>query len=147
MSSAAHIARAKRHGRAFERFPDREIFERDDWQCMCGCEKPCDRTKVAPHPCAPTIGHKIALSCGGDHTRENCETQRWECNARQNNEVDTPVAAKTKRRQLKTGQQARRAKRKAEGKPPLLQGKTKIESRGFDKTRSRKMNGEVKIRG
>jgi hypothetical protein len=143
MSASAHIARAKRHGREFERFPDREIFERDGYVCQCGCGKPCDRTKAAPHPCAPTIGHKVALSCGGDHTRDNCECQRWECNARQNNEVDTPKGAKIKRQRRDTGQQARLERRKAEGKGSLIQGKKTIQSRGFDKTKTRRFTNEV----
>lgn len=137
MSASAHIARAKRHGVAFERFPDREIFERDGYVCQCGCGKPCDRTKVAPNPAAPTIGHINALSCGGTHTRDNCQCQRWECNARQNHEVDSPRSAKIKRQRMDTGQQARRARRKAEGKKPLLNGK------GFDKTKTKRFDGSV----
>jgi hypothetical protein len=146
MSASAHIARAKRHGREFERFPDREIFQRDGYVCQCGCGLACDKTKVAPNPSAPTIGHIIALSCGGDHTRDNCECQRWGCNARQNNECDTPKAAKINRQRRVTGQQARLDRLKADGKSSRLQSRKEINSRGFDKSLRKKMNGEV-VRG
>lgn len=146
MSSAAHIARAKRHGVPFERFSDAEVLERDGYRCG-QCKKPCDRTKRAPHPDAPTLGHIIALSCGGSHTRENTRCECWSCNDELNHERDTPKAAKIKRQRRETGQQARRAKRKAEGKGSLIQGRTKIESRGFDKSRKRKFTGEVLPRG
>lgn len=101
----------------------------------------CDRTKIAPHPDAPTLGHIIALSCGGGHTRINTRCERWGCNAEKNNAEDTPRASKIKRQRLETGQQARRARRKAEGKAPLLRGKTKIENRGF--AGHRRFNGEI----
>lgn len=143
MSSAAHIARAKRYGVPFERFVDREIMERDGYVCQCGCGKACDRSKRAPHPDAPTLGHIIALSCGGSHTRANTQCQRWFCNAEQNHADDTPRAAKIKRQRLETGQQARRAKRKAEGLKPLLQGRSELRSRGFDKTKTRHFDGKV----
>lgn len=141
MSASAHIARAKKHGVEFEQFSDAEILERDHYLCQCGCKKPCDRTKRAPHPDAPTLGHIIALSCGGGHTRANTQCQRWACNEEQNNEIDTPRFAKIRRQRLETGQQARRARRKAEGKKPLLEG------RGFDKSISKKFSGEVTKRG
>lgn len=145
MSAAAHIARAKRHGVPFERFADRDILQRDNYVCQV-CRKVCDRRKRAPHPDAATVGHRIALSCGGDHTRANCECQCWACNAEQNNEIDTPKAAKIKRQRRDTGQQARRDKRKAEGRPPLIQGKTKIESAGFRKDITRGFDGKVRPR-
>ena len=63
-----------------------------------------------------------------------------------NHERDTPRAAKIKRQRLETGPQARRAKRKADGKPPLLQGKTKIESAGFRKDVTRGFDGKVRPR-
>lgn len=146
MSAAAHIARAKRHGVPFERFSDTSVLERDGY--VCGqCAKKCDRSKRAPHPDAPTLGHIIALSCGGSHTRENTRCECWSCNDELNHERDTPRAAKIKRQRRETGQQARRDKRKAEGKGSLIQGRTKIESRGFDKSLSKKFSGEVVKRG
>ena len=137
MSASAHIARAKRHGVAFERFPDREVFEASNYVCECGCGLPCDRTKKPPNAAAPTLGHIIALSCGGTHTRDNVRTERWGCNERLNHERDTPRAAKIKRQRRETGQQARRDRRKAEGLPPL------IRNRGFDKSKSKRFDGTV----
>lgn len=146
MSASAHIARAKKAGVEWERFEDAEILKRDGYVCQCGCNKPCDRTKVAPHPDAPTIGHIIAITCGGGHTRENTQCQRWACNARINNEQDTPRAAKIKRQRRETGQQARLAKRKAEGLGSRLKGAAKLVSRGFDKSLRKRMNGKVEVR-
>lgn len=140
MSASAHIARAKKAGVEFEHFADAEVLERDGYVCQCGCKKACDRKKRAPHPDAPTLGHIIAISCGGGHTRANTQCQRWACNAEQNHTDDTPRAAKIKRQRLQTGQQARRAKRKAEGLRPLIEG------RGFDQTLTKKFDGTVEKR-
>jgi len=101
----------------------------------------------SPSPTRRRWGHIIALSCGGTHTRDNCRCECADCNFRLNNERDTKLAAKIKRRRLETGQQARRAKRKAEGKAPLIQGRSKLESRGFDKSLKKHMNGKVSRRG
>ncbi len=147
MSASTHKRRAAKHGRAVENFSDAEIFERDGWVCKCGCGVACDRSKVVPHPDAPSLGHIIALACGGDHVRSNVQCERWGCNKRKNNEEDTPRASKIKRQRRDTGQQARRDRRKAEGLPALIQGKTKIESKGFDRSLKKKMNGEVIRRG
>jgi hypothetical protein len=136
MSASAHIARAKKAGVEYEQFADSEILERDGYVCQ-ECEEPCDRSKIAPHPRAPTLGHIIAIGCGGPHTRANTRCECWSCNEELNHTRDTPKAAKIKRQRGDTGQQARRARRKAEGKKPLLEG------RGFDKSLSKKMNGEV----
>ncbi len=142
MSSAAHIRRAKKYGVEFERFEDEEVLERDGYVCQCGCGKPCDRTQVVPEPDAPTLGHIIAMTCGGPHTRANTQCQRWECNARQNHETDTPKGAKIKRLRGETGQLKRRKTRGYS----LIQGKTTIDNRGFDKSLRKKFNGQVERR-
>lgn len=139
MSASSHIARAKKAGVEYEHFADAEVLARDGY--VCGeCGEPCDRSKTVPHPKAATLGHIIGITCGGPHTRANTRCECWGCNSKLNNERDTPLAAKIKRRRLETGQQARRAKRKAEGKRSL------IESRGFDKTKTRHFDGKVSPR-
>jgi len=143
LSGANHIARAKKHGVEFERFADSEILERDGYVCQAkGCGKVCDRSKSAPHPDAPTIGHIIAMSAGGAHTRENVECQCWACNALQAALTDRPVAAKIKRQRGDTGQQARHARREAKG-VKLWKAARRLVSRGFDKSLSKKFSGEV----
>lgn len=55
---------------------------------------------------------------------------------------DIRMIAKTKRQAGLTGQQARRAKRKAEGRGKLWPAR-KITSRGFDRTLRKKFDGRV----
>lgn len=59
---------------------------------------------------------------------------------------DVRVISKTRRRALLAGQQARRARRKAEGKRPLLPTKPLEAGRGFDKTLTRGFDGKVRGR-
>ena len=51
--------------------------------------------------------------------------------AEQKTPQDRKVIAKCDRMMGRTGQPKRRADRKAKGKPPLIQGRTEIQSRGF----------------
>lgn len=59
---------------------------------------------------------------------------------------DVKDIARAKRRAGEHGQQARRARRKAEGKRPLLPTKPLEAGRGFDKTMTRGFDGKVQRR-
>lgn len=112
----AYIRRAKQHGVAFEEFEPEEIFARDDLVCMSWPGQPCDCGKQASievestHPDFATLGHFPAMCNGGPHFRANVFTQRWECNARQNNAIDQPTRAKINRQAQRTGPQSEKAK-------------------------------------
>lgn len=123
----AYIRRAKAHGVDFEEFEPEEIFRRDGFLCMqypdkiCGCGKRARTNVPADHPDFATLGHFPAMSCGGPHFRANVFTQRWECNQRQNQQLDTPTASKIKRQRRQTGPQSehRMAKKKEWAKRPF----------------------------
>lgn len=74
-----------------EKFPPREIFERDGWICgLCG--EGIDRTEKAPAPGAPSIDHVVPLSRGGKHCRENVQAAHLGCNVRKGARIIEAVA-------------------------------------------------------
>lgn len=137
----AYITRAKHHGVRWEAFEPDEIFARDEFVCMDYPGKPCacgklTRTDVEPsHPDFATLGHFPSMGAGGDHLRTSTFCQRWECNQRQNHEVDQPTRAKLRRQARITGPQSEKAKASKRPWP----------SRPF--AGSRGFNGAVRFRG
>lgn len=137
-----HIARAKRHGVAFEEFEPEEIFARDDMMCMqwpgmaCTCGKLARTDVPSDHADYATLGHFPAMSNGGGHVRANVFTQRWECNARQNAEVDAPTRSKFRHQSREIGPQSESAKAK----------KRPMQSRGFQGSRGLS-SGVIKWKG
>jgi hypothetical protein len=65
----------------------RRIYERDRWTCQL-CNKPVDKTKVAPHPLAPTIDHILPLAAGGTHEPSNTQCAHFACNSRKGDRVN-----------------------------------------------------------
>jgi hypothetical protein len=107
--------------------------------CACGCDRPLGERYIAEHLWAVAMGNEskpdalFRADCAAAKTR-----------------LDLHLIAKTKRQRGEHGQQARRARRKAEGKAPLIQGRGFAQkaggqrvSRGFDTTLKKKMNGQV----
>ncbi|MFE0351471.1 HNH endonuclease [Streptomyces griseoluteus] len=39
-----------------------------------------DRSRVWPDMWSPTLDHKIRLTAGGEHTKENVQLSHWMCN-------------------------------------------------------------------
>lgn len=136
-----YITRAKRHGVPWEEFEPEEIFARDDFVCMewpgiaCKCGKLARTDVPTDHPDYATLGHFPAMSNGGGHVRATVFTQRWECNARQNAEVDAPTRSKIRHQRREVGPQSPQAKAK----------KRPIPSQGF--RGSRGFNGSVRFKG
>ena len=94
-----------------------------DGKCGCGCGEPLDFLT----PRAVTDEHVVALSMLGSNDLDNRSLWRTVPCAREKTRGEAPVLAKAKRMARETGQQARLAKRKAEGRGSRLQG------RGFSK--------------
>lgn len=83
------------------------------------------------------VEHGIALAAGGSNDDENLFGLRKAC-AKMKTVIDTRRITKTKHMAGETGQQAKRKKRKAEGKPsPWGNQKKKIPSRPFPKRSKR----------
>lgn len=108
--------------RLFTRKQRAEIFARAGGHCDL-----CLAKVTGPW----TAGHITAHALGGPTTVENGQCECEGCSPGTHRE-DTSRVAKAKRQAGETGQQARRAR-----KGPQLK------SRGFDKTRTKKMNGDV----
>lgn len=77
---AADRRRRARVAKAFvEDVPEVATFVADGYRChLCG--RMTDKTKVVPHPKAPTIDHVLPLNKGGTHERANCRTACFRCN-------------------------------------------------------------------
>jgi 5-methylcytosine-specific restriction endonuclease McrA len=75
----AHERRVRKHSGEYEKFDDREVFERDRWKCQI-CKRKVRRDVEWPHPLYPTLDHVVPVSEGGAHTRANARLACWECN-------------------------------------------------------------------
>lgn len=79
-----HERRTRKLSGNYEKFDDREIFERDGWICQIG-KHPVDRSVEWPHPLYPTLDHIVPLSKGGEHARANTRLACWAHNAERGN--------------------------------------------------------------
>lgn len=68
-------------GAAYERFDDREIFERDRWRCGL-CRKRVNRRLNFPHPMSASLDHMVPIIEGGRHVRANVQLAHLACNVR-----------------------------------------------------------------
>ena len=118
--------------RLFTRAQKAKIFARAN-----GCCEICERKLGASEPWH--AGHIKPHGQGGETVIENGRVECVKC-GKETAAHDTKVSAKSDRQGGRTGQQARRARRKAEGKPPLIQ------NRGFNKNLRQKMNGKIERR-
>lgn len=104
-----------------------EARKRANWTC----EYPgCDAS-------AHEVDHILAEGLGGASSLQNAQVL-CEHHHKQKTKLDAKIMAKADRMGVRSGQQARRKKAKANGtyRP--------IQSRGFSKTHRRKMDGTVK---
>ena len=66
-----------------------EIFDKNNWVCgICG--KKVNRKLKYPNPLSATLDHKIPLSLGGKHNKENVQLAHWICNIRKGNKSIIP---------------------------------------------------------
>lgn len=97
-------------------------------RCACGCGE-----KLQPMTEGVIDEHLRALALLGTNALENRALYRKPCARKKTDEQDTPRIAKAKAQGGETGQYARRLKR----------GHGSIQSRGFDKTRTKRFDGSV----
>lgn len=76
----SQMSRARKRGCARERVDRISIFERDGWRCQaCGAETP--RALMGTNDDdAPELDHKVPLSKGGGHVKDNVHTLCRVCN-------------------------------------------------------------------
>ncbi len=73
-----------------ELFTRAEIGDRDGWICqLCGIE--IDSMLEYPHPRSQSLDHKLPISKGGAHTRENCQISHLECNVAKSDSLLDPA--------------------------------------------------------
>ena len=70
-------------GAIVEKFPSREIFDRDKWICQI-CLKPVDKELKYPDPMSKSLDHIIPIAAGGSHERKNVQLAHLVCNKRDN---------------------------------------------------------------
>jgi len=87
-----HRHRARRYGVAYEPINPIEIFNRDKWRCqICGCKTPRQHRGTIKVN-APELDHRVPMSKGGAHTRNNVQTACRGCNSRKGDKI-SPVTA------------------------------------------------------
>ena len=79
-SDAKARRRARKRDAYVEDVSPTKVFERDAWRCQI-CGKLTARTKVVPHPKAPTLDHIIPLAAGGRHEPANAQCAHFACNS------------------------------------------------------------------
>lgn len=108
-----------------------QLMVDQDGRCACGCGE-----KLQPLTEGVIDDHLRALGLLGTNALENRALYRKPCARKKTDEQDTPRIAKAKAQGGETGQYARRQKR----------GQGSIQSRGFDKTRTKRFDGSVVAR-
>lgn len=101
-----------------------------DGRCKCGCGEKLDALREGV-----TDEHRVPLALGGTNDLSNRELWRAPCSAAKTKR-DRAAIAKAKRLSGETGNAPKRP----------IRGRTQIQSRGFDKTRSRGFDGQVRPR-
>ncbi len=109
------------------------IRARQKWRCNCGCGK---SIKGKRHE----FNHKIALALGGTHDIDNAEALLPDCH-KPHTAMVKAVKSKADAQGGRTGWYAR-LKRNG----PKLKCNRPLESRGFDKSRSKGFDGIVRPR-
>lgn len=72
--------RARKRNAHIEDVSPSEVFKRDGWRCQI-CGKLTAKTKVVPHPKAPTLDHIVPLAAGGTHEPANTQCAHFICNS------------------------------------------------------------------
>jgi hypothetical protein len=103
--------------------------------CACGCGRALDGAIIAEHSVPVALGNEAKPDC---LLRADCAAVKTAS--------DRKIIAHVSHLRLETGQQARRARRKAEGRPALLQTKPLPQGRGFDKRLTKGFDGKVRPR-
>ena|SRR5690606_23709764 len=85
--------RARRRAATVETFLDVEIFERDAYVCIY-CGRLTDPGLPLWAPLKTVLEHRVPLARGGDHSRANCATACWECNAQKGTATDAEFLAR-----------------------------------------------------
>lgn len=78
-TNARDASRRRGPGEGAERYADRDIFERDEWQCHL-CRTAVDPDLPRTDPMGATIDHVIPLSLGGADAPWNVATAHNRCN-------------------------------------------------------------------
>jgi len=83
---SSHLRRLRQLSAPHEDFQLSEIWNRDGGICWL-CDSPIDADLKWPHPQSLTLEHKLPLSKGGGHTRDNCALAHNLCNMRKGAKV------------------------------------------------------------
>lgn len=102
--------------------------------CGCGCGYPLRAAEAIDE-------HLHSLAMGGDNSTANRALLNKECAQRKTSEQDARIIAKSRRLQGKTGQLKRRKER-----GPLIKSNRKLQSRPFDRSKTRGFDGVVRER-
>lgn len=97
-TAGTHRYLARKRRQIVEQFTNREIFERDGWECRV-CGDSVDQSVRWPHPLSATLDHILPVSKGGPHARSNVQLAHAFCNlSKSDGEVERAVASFKARR-------------------------------------------------
>lgn len=86
--SGTHRAKARANGGKIEAVAFWKVYERDGGKCqVCGDAAPRELRGNPHEDAAPTLGHIIPLSQGGDHTYANVQLEHLGCNLEKGNRL------------------------------------------------------------
>lgn len=85
-TEAVHRYQARKRAGEYERFNNREVFERDEWICQV-CGDPVDPELRWPEVMSASLDHINPVSRGGNHTRANTQLAHLVCNIKKSNKV------------------------------------------------------------
>lgn len=103
--------------------------------CGCGCGERLKADEIVDE-------HLHALALGGGNELTNRSLWRKQCSQKKTDEIDKPASAKTKRLNGETSSQRTRRERNG----PQIVSRNSLQSRGFDKSLRKRMNGKVERR-
>lgn len=112
-----------------------ELILRQEGRCGCGCGERLKADEIVDE-------HLHALALGGGNELTNRSLWRKQCSQKKTDEIDKPASAKTKRLNGETSSQRTRRERNG----PQIVSRNSLQSRGFDKSLRKRMNGKVERR-
>jgi hypothetical protein len=145
LEGIGHRGKARKHGGKIETVVFWNVYDRDGGVCQ-ECKKICPRELRGNRSAAlaPTLGHIIPTSKGGDHAYSNVQLECLSCNSGKNNKLPEGVVAPKinpdpRTREQKISEETRKAMQRPEVRANIIAGNKKRVQTKSKKVRSKEM--------